>query len=44
MKNGDILLAKDRAKVLFFDLLVIELDYLEDRYARLGWIVKCHNN
>jgi len=44
IKDGDTLLAKERARTLFFDFMVIETHYLENNYVMLGWIVKCHNN
>lgn len=44
MKGGDILLAKLRAKHLLFDLMVIEIDYLENFYVMLGWITLYHRN
>jgi len=44
LKDGDTLLAKERARTLFFDYMVIETHYIENNYVMLGWIVKCHNN
>lgn len=44
MKTGDILLAKQRAKDLFFNLLVIEIEYMINWYCMLGEITLYHKN